>query len=237
MTSISSIKAVYFDAAGTLITPARRLGESYAAIAANYGKAVSPNEMLERFRVCFDGAPRLAFPSRAPGEFDSLERRWWKSLVAEVFAPWGRFEDFDAFFEELFAYFADPAAWTLYPEVLDTLAALKEQGMVLAVISNFDARLVPILHGLGAGAWFEDIFVSSRVGYAKPDRQIFDVALARHGLSAASALHVGDSETNDLRGAQNAGLAALLIDRTLPADRPVIDRINSLREIVSRVAP
>jgi putative hydrolase of the HAD superfamily len=106
---------------------------------------------------------------------------------------------------------------------------------MLAVISNFDSRLVPILDGLGAGAWFGDIFVSSRVGYAKPHRQIFRAALARHGLPPEHALHVGDSETNDLRGAQNAGLNALLVDRSLQANGPVEDRIASLQEIVSRI--
>ena len=39
-------KAIYFDAAGTLIKPARRVGESYAAIAVKYGKNVSPSELF-----------------------------------------------------------------------------------------------------------------------------------------------------------------------------------------------
>jgi FMN phosphatase YigB (HAD superfamily) len=46
-----TIKAVFFDAAGTLMTPTRRVGESYAAFAAKYGVDVSPSEVSERFRV------------------------------------------------------------------------------------------------------------------------------------------------------------------------------------------
>jgi putative hydrolase of the HAD superfamily len=230
-----AIKAVYFDAAGTLMKPARRVGESYAAIAAKHGKSISPRHLSERFRVCFDGAPRLAFPDHTPAQINRLERDWWKALVARVFAPWGRFDNFDQFFDELFAYFAEPSAWALYPEVLDTLSALKERDLTLAVISNFDSRLPPILEGLGAGACFADIFVSSRVGYAKPDRHIFLTALARHGLAPKHALHVGDSETNDLHGAQNAGLTALLVDRSQPVSGRAENRIASLREIVSRV--
>ena len=172
--SNARIRAVYFDAAGTLMKPARRVGESYAAIAAKYGKTVSPGDLFERFRICFDDAPRLAFPDAAPDEVDKLERDWWKKLVAQVFEPWGRFDNFEDYFAELFAYFAEPSAWNLYPEALDTLSALHKRNVTLAVISNFDSRLVRILEGLGAGSWFADIFVSSRVGYAKPDRQIFD---------------------------------------------------------------
>jgi putative hydrolase of the HAD superfamily len=233
--SNTRIKAVYFDAAGTLIKPARRIGESYSMIAAKYGKAVSPSELFDRFRICFDGAPRLAFPNAAPAEIDRLERDWWKKLVARVFQPWGVFENFDKYFDELFAYFATPSAWALYPEALDTLAALRQRGVTLAVISNFDSRLVHILDGLGTGSCFADIFVSSRMGYAKPDRQIFDAALGRHGLAPANAIHVGDSETNDLLGAQNAGLKALLIDRGRPTDETAPERIASLQEIVTHL--
>ena len=227
-------KAVYFDAAGTLIKPARRVGESYAAIAEKYGKTVTPSELFARFRVCFDGAPRLAFPNAAKDQIGQLERDWWRKLVGQVFEPFGQFDNFDDYFAELFDYFAESNAWALFPEVLDTLAALKQRGVTLAVISNFDSRLVRILDGLGIGPWFADVFVSSRVGYAKPDRRIFDVALSRHGLLAENAIHVGDSEANDLHGARNAGLKALLIDRK-PASGTSIDRLMSLRQIVAHL--
>ncbi len=230
-----TIKAVYFDAAGTLIKPARRVGESYSAIAAKYGKTVAASDLFERFRICFDAAPRLAFANAAPDEIAELERDWWKKLVAQVFEPFGRFDNFDDYFDELFDYFAEPGAWTLFPEVLGTLSALKERGITLAVISNFDSRLVRILDGLSIGSWFDDIFVSSRVGYAKPDGKIFAAALQRHGLRPENVLHVGDSETNDLNGAQAAGLAALLVDRRQDTRRSGPNRIASLEEILARL--
>ena len=127
-------------------------------------------------------------------------------MVWRIFEPWDGFQRFDDYFAELFAYFAQPDAWSLYPEVSETLSALEKRGMVLSVISNFDSRLIGILEGLGAAPWFEHIFVSSRVGYAKPDRQIFHTALERHSLKAGDALHIGDSEEKDLHGANKAGL-------------------------------
>lgn len=228
-----TIKAVFFDAAGTLIKPARSVGESYAAIAAKHGKEVSSTNITERFRTCFDAAPRLAFPSATEDTVAALERDWWKSLVAQVFEPWSPFVRFEEYFAELFAYFASPNAWTLYPEVLETLTSLKERGLILDVISNFDSRLVRILDGLGAGAQFENIFVSSRVGYAKPDRRIFNAALSCHGLAPAQALHVGDSEINDLSGANQAGIKGILVERGKTSAAPASDRINSLRSILA----
>ena len=228
-----TIKAVFFDAAGTLIKPARSVGESYAAIAAKHGKEVSSTNITERFRTCFDAAPRLAFPGATEDTVAALERDWWKSLVAQVFEPWSPFVRFEEYFAELFAYFASPNAWTLYPEVLETLTSLKERGLILDVISNFDSRLVRILDGLGAGAQFENIFVSSRVGYAKPDGRIFNAALSCHGLAPAQALHVGDSEINDLSGANQAGIKGILVERGKTSAAPASDRINSLRSILA----
>jgi putative hydrolase of the HAD superfamily len=233
--SNARIKAVFFDAAGTLIKPARRVGESYAAIAAKYGMAVTPAALFERFRICFDGAPPLAFPGAPTAEIEPLERQWWKRLVAQVFEPWDDFAKFDDFFDELFAYYGRADAWLLYPEVIETLAALKQRGLILAVISNFDSRLLRILDGLNVGTRFEHIFVSSAVGYAKPQPRIFDLALTRFGLTAGQALHIGDSEANDLQGARNAGVRVLLVDRDLAAGAAPPDRVQSLRQILDHL--
>ena len=228
-----AIKAIFFDAAGTLIKPARRVGETYAVLARKYGIEVSAAEIAERFRLCFHSAPPLAFPGAPAARIEDLERAWWKDLVRRIFEPWDGFQRFDDYFAELFAYFAQPDAWTLYPEVAETLSALEKRSIVLSVISNFDSRLIGILEGLGAAHWFEHIFVSSRVGYAKPDRQIFHTALERHSLKAGDALHVGDSEEKDLHGANKAGLKGVLVERNGASNSNLSPRITSLRGILS----
>jgi putative hydrolase of the HAD superfamily len=228
-----TIKAIFFDAAGTLIKPARRVGESYASIARTYRIDVTPSEISERFRICFDSAPPLAFPGAAASDLQRLERNWWRQLVERIFDPWGRFEDFDDFFAELFAYFAQPQSWSLYPEVLETLSALERRGLILGVISNFDSRLVQILHGLGAAEYFGTISISSRVGHAKPAREIFAAALKQHDVAAENALHVGDSGANDVRGAIDAGLKGILIDRDGDNESDLLLRVSNLTEILA----
>jgi putative hydrolase of the HAD superfamily len=228
-----AIRAIFFDAAGTLIKPARRVGETYAVLAQKYGVEPSAAEITERFRLCFHSAPPLAFPGTPATRIEDLERAWWKELVRRVFEPWDGFQRFDDYFAELFAYFAQPDAWALYPEVAETLLVLERRGLVLSVISNFDSRLIGILQGLGAAHWFEHIFVSSRVGYAKPDRQIFHTALERHSLEAGDALHVGDSEEKDLLGANRAGLKGVLVERNGAGNSNLSPRITSLRSIPS----
>jgi putative hydrolase of the HAD superfamily len=226
-------KAVFFDAAGTLIKTVRPVGQTYASVAENYGMKVSSSELSQRFRTCFEASPPLTFGPVSVESIEHLERDWWKQLVHCVFQPFGCAAQLDRAFDELFSYFARPEAWTLYPDVLETLSALRERGLILDVISNFDSRLINILEGLGTGGWFEEVFVSSRVGHAKPAQQIFYTALARHKLAPSEAMHVGDSEENDFWGAANAGLMGVLIDRSANLVPANTRQIKSLNEIIS----
>jgi len=227
-----AIKAVFFDAAGTLIKPSRRVGESYALIAEKYRVKVSSAALSERFRICFDASPPLAFPGASPANIVVSERDWWKELVRRIFEPWSPFEQFENYFAELFEYFSQAESWILYPEVSETLSALKARGLILDVISNFDSRLVKILHGLGAAHWFDEVFISSRVGHAKPNRRIFEAALEKHGLKPENAVHVGDNEVNDVQGAMNAGMRGILVDRNSTSDSQQPPRVANLKEIL-----
>ncbi len=228
-----AIKAVFFDAAGTLIKPARRVGESYAEIAKKYGMDVSPSAVSERFRACFEDAPALTFPDARPEHIRTLEIDWWKQFVERVFESWIPICNFDDFFMTLFQYFARAEAWTLYPDARETLSALKERGLIVDVISNFDSRLFGILEGLGVRTYFQHIFISSRIGWAKPAREIFEFALNAYNIKPRAAIHVGDDLDADVRGASDAGLKPILFARSMMAHNDSIHRIRNLKELLS----
>lgn len=230
-----SFKAIFFDAAGTLIKPTRPVGESYALVAKKYGMEVPSEEIRERFRSCFSSAPPLAFPGAEATEIKDLERQWWKNLVRRVFEPYAPFARFEDYFAELFHYFSRADSWALYPDTLETLSALKEQDLILDVVSNFDSRLLGILGGLGIAASFDSIVLSSHVGYAKPAPEIFQAALELHRLKAEEALHVGDSPDKDAAGAGGAGMIGVLLDRNGRSAPDSFPRIRDLKEIVSLV--
>jgi len=208
--------------------PARPIGQSYALLAERYGMNVSPAAIAGRFHACFSSAPPLAFPNAASKEIKTLEHAWWKDLVRRVFAPYGRFARFDDYFAELFAYFGKADSWSLFPETLETLSALKKRGLTLAVISNFDSRLFDILQGLGVAPSFESIVISSRAGHAKPEPEIFRRALALRGAKAEEALHIGDSPEKDAAGARNAGLTGVLLDRKARIRSKSFPRVQNL---------
>jgi putative hydrolase of the HAD superfamily len=219
------LRAVFFDAAGTLFDAREPIGATYARIARHHGVDAPDAAVDASFRRAYNGAPPLAFGlARPPAELRRLERQWWRDRVAVTFAGLGEFPDFDAYFDQLFAYFAHPASWTADPEAQPLLQRLKESGLIVGVISNFDYRLYRILEGLGLGRFFDSITISSEAGYAKPACEIFDAALGRHAIPAAEALHVGDSEERDFHAAARAGIASILVDRRAPAGIELRDR-------------
>ena len=217
---MTRIEAVFFDAAGTLIAVNGSVGGIYARLAQAHGKTVAVADLEAGFGRAFAAAPPMAFPGAAAGEIPALEKQWWRDLVFQVFSPLGPFPAFDAYFDELYDFFAQPRAWRLYPDTRPALEALHGRGVRLGVISNFDSRLFGLLDGLGIARFFDPTVISTRAGAAKPDTAIFSHALARHGLIPEHAVHVGDSYEMDVLGAQAAGLQPVLIDRRAKSSGP-----------------
>lgn len=225
------LRAVSFDAAGTLFHTARPVGELYAAVAARHGVHVDAGALHARFRQAFATAPPLAFPGVPAGELRAREKAWWRDIVARVFAE-TRFADFDAFFDDLFAFFASPAAWRVDPDARTLLSSLRARALTILVVSNFDARVRGVLAALGLAALIDHVTISSEAGAAKPDPTIFHRALADLHLDAGDVVHVGDSVREDLRGARAAGLPAVLVGGAeLVAEAPdalVVPRLGAV---------
>ncbi len=138
--------------------------------------------------------------------------------------------------DDLIVHFARQESWVLYPEVLEVLGALRDRGMKLVVVSNWDSTLPALLDRLDLTRFFDGVVVSALVGASKPARAIFDTALAAVDVAPHEALHVGDSPTEDYEGARSAGLPALLLDRAGVAGDGY-ERIRTLQEILPRLAP
>jgi putative hydrolase of the HAD superfamily len=86
-------------------------------------------------------------------------------------------------------------------------------GVDLGVLSNFDSRLYSVLQSLGLRDYFKSITISTQVRTAKPDPEIFNIALQSHNCSPEEAWHIGDSITDDYHGARKAGLRGIWINR------------------------
>ena len=170
------------------------MGHVYAGVANRHGREVSPDELNRRFASAW----------RARKNFDySLNA--WAGLMDEVFSGLTTELPSRTFFDELYERFAQADTWRIFDDVKPTLRALRERRIRLAVLSNWDERLRPLLEELELGQWFEEIFISLEIGWAKPDDRIFEAAANGLGLTGNEMLHVGDSLIEDVKGASNAG--------------------------------
>jgi putative hydrolase of the HAD superfamily len=130
---------------------------------------------------------------------------------------------------EILPCLTDAIAFTAFPDAAPALAALASQGRRLAVVSNWDVSLPPVLVRLGLATRFEVIVHSAGAGAAKPDPRPFQIALDRLSLAPGECVHVGDDPVNDGEGATAAGLRAILVDRN--GEGGAGRRVRSLVEV------
>ena len=236
------LRAVFFDLAGTLIHVRGGLGYQYARVAADFGIQADPGAM----DVVFSDAFRAAGPEFTRDSNDEASvvparpdpgRTFWRRVVRGVYDRIGVAVEpstFDRYFDRLFDHFALAEAWDLYPDVEPALDRLEREGLILAVVSNFDSRVVRLLPALGLDRFFRTLAVPAYAGAAKPDCAIFRYALGRHGLAPEEAVQVGDSVENDLQAARAAGVGAVLLDRS-GRHAGVAPSIRSLEELPRRL--
>ena len=224
-TAGTEVRAVTFDVGGTLIEPWPSVGGVYADVAGRLGTGALDTGVLDaRFRAAWRTAHQ--------GDGFDYSRRAWMDLVRATFSGLtGRAADPDLF-EALWQRFTEPDAWRVFPDVEPCLEALAARGLRVAVVSNWDERLRPLLGRLGLADRFEFVVASAEIGAHKPSRQVFVHAADRLGLPPPALMHVGDSCREDLDGARSAGWQALLVDRR-GAGGP--DRMASLTELPGRL--
>jgi putative hydrolase of the HAD superfamily len=111
----------------------------------------------------------------------------------------------------------------VFPEVRPALGRLK-RSYTLVALTNGNADLAEI----GLRELFDEVVSAATAGSAKPDREIFDVAVSAGGAAAHETLHVGDHPEHDVQGARQAGLRTAWVNRNgneWPDDLPAPDRI------------
>ena len=209
---MSKVRAIVFDVGGTLICPARPVGETYADFAYRYGVKLQAEPTSAAFAAAFKGcSPRLK--KGVPSDGD--DRAWWKEILRRSLPEdaFGEKKAFEAFFEEVYVHYAKPEAWEVYPEVREVLEELRDYPVELAVLSNWDSRVHPVLDGHGLGEYLPRRFVSAELGWEKPDPAIYRHVGEALRLPAESLLSVGDHQRNDVEAPRKAGWRAVQIER------------------------
>lgn len=235
---LDQYKAVFFDVGDTLITiPESRIimQQVLAARSLHRGEEQVGSLFTEAFRLFYYGKQLDPFEACTP----ESDRAFWMKLYRYILDKLGANEEnwsedqIHACCHELYDVFTGPEHYQLFNDVAECLPKLQERGLRLGIISNFAPTLSSILEHKGILHYFDPVIVSTEVGLEKPDPAIFELALARAGLSAQEVLYVGDHDRNDIWAPNQAGIDAVKIKRY---DYHSGEGIHSLRELLDQVA-
>lgn len=231
---IRNYRWVVFDAVGTLIHPDPPVPVAYQSIAARYGSKLSVEEVGRRFRKAFRQTETEAFPNGPSADklwvsSDAIEKARWRWIVEQVVPD---VDDPEAAFLELWNHFADPASWSCFPDVEESLCRLSQAGIQLAIASNFDSRLHSVCAGHDQLSPVQHRFVSSETGFRKPAPHFYARLIESCQCDPAEILMIGDDLEHDVTGPIAAGMQAFLIDRRTTTPAP--HTLRSLSELPIR---
>ena len=225
----SNIRAVFLDAGDTLFTERVSRSAIYAEIASGFGGSCDEEEMRSAMDAVFRD-----LPNSVEGHF-RYSLPWFRAFNERVLDSCGvQAARFAAAHTALAERFEDPATYSVFDEVPEVLVELAGRGVQVGVVSNWSEHLPELLQGLGLAETLDFVVTSADLRAEKPDRAIFERALFRAGAAAEESVHVGDHLERDVRGALNAGMRAILVDRDNGAggDHEGVPVIGDLRGVL-----
>lgn len=232
------LRWVLWDVKDTLLKVRASVGEQYCKEAERMGLKLSPAEVEAAFRQAY-----RHHSSRYPnyGIAQGLDgRSWWMGVVRDTFSRC-RVQDpamLNAMAQNLYHNFCNAENWEVFPDSEKALEGCSSLGLKLGVVSNFDSRLEEILRACGLLSHFSFLITSEQAGIAKPNATIFDQALQKCGVPAASVAHIGDHHVNDYLASRSVGIHGFLLDRHNKHKRPDVPaehRLSSLEELPSQL--
>ncbi|WP_339290935.1 HAD family hydrolase [Paenibacillus sp. FSL W8-0187] len=91
-------------------------------------------------------------------------------------------------------------------EICRMLELLRKRGLKLGLISNCSEEEVISFWQSELAPYFDDVIFSYKVGVAKPNDEIYQLACDRLSVTPQDSLFIGDGGSDELRGARSAGL-------------------------------
>lgn len=137
----------------------------------------------------------------------------WVGMYSLLARRLGIEEEAESLARAVYDEFGKAERWRAYDDVVPAFTRLRESGVKVGIISNWDSRLATVLDGLGLSELIDTMVCSADVGLHKPDPRIFELACARLDLDPGACAHVGDHFYSDVLGARAVGMHPVLIDR------------------------
>lgn len=207
------LRAVFFDVGNTLLTPYPSVSQVCREVLAEQGH--------QRDLASIDSIMPLVDQYyedryREDDTFWTDEARTsavWVGMYSLLCRRLGVEADAECIARRVYDEFGRHERWQAFRDVTPALDRLKERGLLVGLISNWDRRLERLIEGLGLGEKVDTVVCSADVGLRKPDPRIFELGCERLGVDPAECAHVGDHGYADVEGARSVGMMPVLIDR------------------------
>jgi putative hydrolase of the HAD superfamily len=190
-------RAVFLDALGTLV----ELEPPWIPLREQIPSEISDERLVAAVRAEMDYYREHAHEGRDAASLADLRERCAALISREL----GVEVSVDALVESV--------RMSPYPDAVPALTALRQRGLRLAAVSNWDCSLGRVLERCGLAELLDGTVSSAETGARKPDPAIFAFALELVRCQPSEALHVGDTYEEDVAGAREAGIRVLLLDR------------------------
>lgn len=234
----SPLSALFLDVGGTLLRPSISVGSAYSSALECTGTTLDPDELNRAFMEEFNARKQIARATQgtAYGATHEQARVFWHSVFMATLPPQvQKHPSVSKAFDDVYAYFGEARAWTLFPDTMPFLEELKRRQIPVIIVSNWDARLPDLLDALGITPWVQTVVGSFQVESEKPAPEIFVKALAslNPSVSFDQVLHVGDNDAEDGEGARGLGVPFVRIDRGQTHGSPfVVTRLLDILELI-----
>ncbi len=203
-----------FDVNYTILRIQGTPGQQYAKIAKTCGINVHPQALDCNYKVVWK-LMKKEYPSYGINQGMST-REWWAEFVARIFFSAGVVTDHksvEILSNKLYAHFYTGDGWMVYPHSHSMLQLMKDKGLQLGVLSNFDERLGRIMKDLNLDGYFDFVLTTVDAKEDKPHPRMFQMALDKARVLPEKAAHVGDDIIDDYWGARRMGITPFLLNR------------------------
>lgn len=212
-----NIQAISLDFGWTMAYPQASMWEIFAELCGEAGVPTSAEACEQLARSLWTFAQARAEEQFHGGasysDSDAEFAAQFATLGGVIFAQLGVADGHAQLMQRFLQRFWGQGNWQMFPDVVDSLRALRRRGVRLGVLSNAPTDLPKLLDALGISPHLDFCVVSAAEGVKKPDRRVFATTVARAGVAADAVLHVGDMYLEDILGGRAAGLNTLLIER------------------------
>ncbi len=190
-------KAMLFDLDDTLLDRDKAVDNLFLIVLERCYGAVNPsfkNEMMQKFKT---------FDNRSYGSND-------KEKVLEAFfdeyPPKYRIprENIQDFWNDHF-----PLCFSIDQNTINIVNTIKMHVKVAIITNGSTRRQKAKISNTNLHSCFETVIISEEVGFSKPDKRIFELALNKLNVQPEDALFVGDDLEKDIGGCQNANMKGI----------------------------